>query len=157
VFTLYNISLWLHITAAVVGLGATFALSIGYPLALKLDPHYMPFVHHLSMNINRKLASPALLILIATGIYQALDSDTMDEPWVGGTFLIALILGGLQGSYFAPTDKKLARMAEEELAGGATKLSDGYLARVQKEGTIGAVSGLLIVLAVFLMTVKPGS
>jgi hypothetical protein len=119
VFTLYNISLWLHISAAVVGLGATFALSIGYPLALKLDAHYMPFVHHLSMNINRKLASPALLILIATGIYQALDSDTMDEPWVGGTFLIALILGGLQGSYFIPTDRKLAKMAEGELAGGA--------------------------------------
>jgi hypothetical protein len=48
-------------------------------------------------------------------------------------------------------------MAEGELAGGATKLSDDYLARVQKEGTIGAVSGFLIVLAVFLMTVKPGS
>ena len=26
-------------------------------------------------------------------------------------------------------------MAEQELAGGATKLSDDYLARVQKEGT----------------------
>ena len=30
----------------------------------------MPFVHHLSMDINRKLASPALLVLIATGIYR---------------------------------------------------------------------------------------
>ena len=156
-FTLYNISLWIHISAAVVGLGATFALSIGYPLALKLDSHYMPFVHHLSMNINRKLASPALLILIATGIYQALDSDTMDEPWVGATFLIALILGGLQGSYFVPTDKKLAAMAEKELAGGADKLSDDYLRQVQREGTIGAVTGLLIVVALFLMTIKPGS
>ena len=38
VFTLYNISLWLHISAAVVGLGATFALSIGFPLALKIGP-----------------------------------------------------------------------------------------------------------------------
>ncbi len=156
-FTLYNISLWLHISAAVVGLGATFALSIGYPLALKLDARYMPFIHRMNMEVLRKLASPALLLIVVTGIYQALDSDTMDEAWVGGTFLIALILGGLQGSYFVPTDKKLAKMAEEELAGGATKLSDDYLARVQKEGTIGAVTGFLIVLAVFLMTVKPGS
>jgi hypothetical protein len=157
VFTLYNISLWLHITAAVVGLGATFALSVGYPLALKLDARYMPFVHHLSLNIIRKLASPALLVLIVTGIYQALDSETMDEPWTGGTLLIALILGGMQGAYFVPTDKKLAAMAEQELAGGATKLSDDYLRQVQREGTWGAVSGFLIVLAVFLMTVKPGS
>jgi hypothetical protein len=157
VFTLYNILKWLHISGAVVGLGATFALSIAYPLALKLDARYMPFVHHLSRDVQRKLASPALLLLIATGIYLAIDSDRMDEPWVGGTFLIALILGGLQGSYFIPTDKKLAAMAEQELAGGATKLSDDYLGRVQKEGTVGAVSGFLIVLAVFLMTVKPGS
>jgi hypothetical protein len=157
VFTLYNILKWVHISGAVVGLGATFALSIAYPLALKLDARYMPFVHHLSMNVQRKLASPALLVLIASGIYLALDSDRMDEAWVGGTFLIALILGGMQGSYFIPTDRKLAAQAEQELAGGATKLSDDYLGKVQREGTIGAISGFLIVLAVFLMTVKPGS
>lgn len=156
-FTLYNISLWLHITAAVVGLGATFALSVGYPLALKLDARYMPFVHHLSRDVNRKLASPALLVLIVTGIYQAADSDTFDEPWVGASFLIAIILGGLQGGYFVPTDKRLAAMSERELAGGATTLSQDYLRQVQREGTIGAVTGLLIVIAVFLMTVKPGS
>ena len=153
----YDIVKWLHISGAVVGLGATFALAIAFPLALRTDPRNLPFVHRLSLDVNRKLASPALLLLIATGIYLAIDSDRMDEPWVGGTFLIALILGGMQGSYFIPTDKKLAKQAEEELAGGATKLSDDYLARVQKEGTIGAVSGFLIVLAVFLMTVKPGS
>lgn len=156
-FTLYNISLWLHISAAVVGLGATFALSIGFPLALKLDARYLPFVHHLSMNINRKLASPALLILIVTGVYQALDADSMDEAWVGATFLIALILGGLQGSYFIPTDKKLAALAEKELAAGATTLSEEYQRKAQREGAIGAVAGVLIIVAVFLMTVKPGS
>ena len=81
-FSLYNLSLWLHISAAVVGLGATFALSVGFPLALKLDARYLPFVHHLSMDINRKLASPALGLLIVTGIYQGVDSDRMDEPWI---------------------------------------------------------------------------
>src|SRR3954471_3474380 len=100
VFNLYSISLWLHISAAVVGLGATFALSVGFPLALKLDPRYLPFVHHLSSNVNRKLASPALLVLVLTGISQAVDADSMDEPWVGATFLIVIILGGLQGAYF---------------------------------------------------------
>ena len=76
VFTLYSISLWLHISAAIVGLGATFALAVGFPLALKLDARYLPFVHHLSLDVNRKLASPALLVLIITGIYQAIDGDS---------------------------------------------------------------------------------
>jgi uncharacterized membrane protein len=158
VFNLYSISLWLHISAAIVGLGATFALAVGFPLALKLDPKYLPFVHHLSLNVNRKLASPALLVLILTGIYQALDEDiSLDQPWVGATILIAIILGGLQGGYFVPTDKKLAALAEKELATGATTLSDDYQRQAQREGGIGALAGFLIILAVFLMVTKPGA
>jgi uncharacterized membrane protein len=157
VFNLYSISLWLHISAAVVGLGATFALAVGFPLALKLDAKYLPFVHHLSMNVNRKLASPALLVLIVTGIYQANDTDSLDQPWIGATFLIAFILGGLQGGYFVPTDKKLAAMAEKELAAGATTLSDDYQRQAQREGGIGALAGFLIIVAVFLMVTKPGA
>ena len=155
--SLYNISLWLHISSAVVGLGATFALAVGFPLALKLDARYLPFVHHLSMNVNRKLASPALLLLIITGIYQGVDSDTMGKPWLGITFAIAIVLGGLQGSYFVPTDKKLAAMAEMELADGATTLSEDYQRQAQREGAIGALAGFLIIVAVFLMVVKPGN
>jgi hypothetical protein len=157
VFNLYSISLWLHISAAVVGLGATFALAVGFPLALRLDAKYLPFVHHLNLDVTRKLASPALLVLIITGVYQAIDADSMDQPWVGGTFLIALILGGLQGGYFIPTDKKLAAMAEKELAAGATTLSDDYQRQAQREGGIGTVAGILIIVAVFLMVTKPGA
>jgi Predicted integral membrane protein (DUF2269) len=157
VFNLYSISLWLHITAAVVGFGATFALAIAFPLALKLDARYLPFVHHLSLNIIRKLASPALAVLIVTGIYQGVDSDAMDQPWIGLTFLIALILGGLQGAYFIPTDKKLAAMAEKELAAGATTLSEDYQRQAQREGGIGTAAGILIIIAVFLMVTKPGA
>ena len=156
-FSLYNISLWLHISAAIVGLGATFALAVGFPLALKLDAKYLPFVHHLSLNVNRKLASPALLVLIITGFYQAIDADSLDQPWVGATILIAIILGGLQGGYFVPTDKKLAAMAEKELATGATTLSDDYQRQAQREGGIGTVAGILIIIAVFLMVTKPGA
>ena len=50
----------------------------------------------------------------------------MSDPWVGATFLIVIVLGALQGAYFARTDRRLAAMAEQELAGGATKLSDDY-------------------------------
>jgi hypothetical protein len=157
VFNLYSISLWLHISAAVVGLGATFALAVGFPLALRLDAKYLPFVHHLSLDINRKLASPALLVLIVTGFYQAIDADSLDQPWIGATILIAIILGGLQGGYFVPTDKKLAAMAEKELAAGATTLSDDYQRQAQREGGIGAFAGFLIIVAVFLMVIKPGA
>ena len=80
----------------------------------------------------------------------------MDKPWLGITFVIAIVLGGLQGAYFSPTDKKLAAMAEKELADGATTLSEDYQRRAQREGGIGALAGLLIIVAVFLVVIKPG-
>ena len=156
-FSLYNLSLWLHISSAVVGLGATFALAVGFPLALRLGPQNMPFVHHLSLEVTRKLASPALLVLIITGIYQGVKIHSMDKPWLGITFVIAIVLGGLQGAYFSPTDKRLAAMAEQELADGATTLSEDYQRQAQREGTMGAVAGGLIILAVLLMVTKPGA
>jgi hypothetical protein len=152
---LYTLSLWLHITSAVVGLGATFALSVAFPLALKLDARYMPFIHRMNMDVIRKLASPALLLIIITGIYQGVDHDLMGEAWLGITFAITIVLGGLQGAYFVPTDRKLAAMAEKELADGATTLSEDYQRQAQREGTMGAVAGLLVVLAVFFMVTKP--
>ena len=156
--SLYSISVWLHVSAAVVGLGATFALSVGYPLALRMDPRNLPYMHHLSLEINRKLAGPSLLIIIITGIFQVIDGDlSFGDPWISGTFVIVIVLGGLQGSYFIPTDRKLAAMAEKELAAGATTLSDDYLKQAQREGSIGALAGLLIVAAVFLMITKVGA
>jgi uncharacterized membrane protein len=156
--TLHSLSLWIHISAAVVGLGATFALAIGFPLALKLDARYLPFVHHLSLNVNRKLASPALLIVLLTGIYQTADGNfSMGDPWISATFVIVIVLGGLQGAYFIPTDRKLAALAEKELATGATTLSEDYQRQAQREGGLGALAGVLIIVAVFLMVTKPGA
>jgi len=156
--TFHSILVFIHVTAAVVGLGATFALAVGFPLAVRLgDPRLMPFVHKLSLEVTRKLASPALLLILITGIWQAVDGDfDFGAPWISGAFVIVLALGGLQGAYFTPTDRKLAAMAEKELADGATELSADYQKQAQREGAIGALAGLLIVLAVFLMVTKPG-
>jgi hypothetical protein len=156
---LETISLFLHISAVVVGLGATFALAVGFPLVLKLgEPRNFPFVHHLSHTVTQRLASPALLVVLITGIFQVAHSDAyeMSDPWVSATFLILSVIGGLQGGYFMRTDRKLAAMAEQELAGGATRLSEDYTRQANREGGIGALTGLLILIAIFLMVTKPG-
>jgi uncharacterized membrane protein len=156
---LETISLFLHISAAVVGLGATFALSVGFPLALKLgQPSNLPFIHHLSRTILQRLASPALVVILITGIFQVAHGNVFDfsDAWISAGFLIVIILGGLQGAYFIPTDRKLAAMAEKELAGGATELSAEYQKAASREGAIGALAGFLILLVVFLMVTKPG-
>ena len=51
-------------------------------------------------------------------------------------------------------------MVERELAaaaGGETTLSDHYQRGARREGIVGAVMGVLIVVAIFLMVTKPGA
>jgi uncharacterized membrane protein len=150
----YEISLWLHITAAVVGLGATFAEAIAFQVALKMDPRVMPFVHRMQRTINQRLANPALLLILITGIYQVSDGNwSFGDAWIS-------VLGGLLGAYFIPTDKRLEAQAAEEVAAagpGPVQFSQGYLDKLKQEGLVGTLSGLLIVVAIFLMVVKPGA
>ena len=158
----YNISLWIHISAAVVGLGATFAEAIAFQVAMRMDPRVMPYVHRLQRAINQRLANPALLIILITGIIQVLDKDYIDfgDAWISATFVILIILGGLLGGYFIPTDKRLEAQSAAEVAAagdGPVEYSQGYLDKLRQEGLVGTISGLLIIAAVFLMVVKPGA
>jgi uncharacterized membrane protein len=156
--SLYTISLWLHISAAVVGLGATFALAVAFPVALQMDQRHLPYTHRLSRVVGTWFANPALLVLLITGIYQALDADiSLGEPWISGAFVIIILLGGLQGAYFTPTDRKLEALAAREIAGGATELSEDYQRQARREGVLGAVAGVLTIIAIFLMVTKVGS
>ena len=157
----YNISLWLHITAAVVGQGATFAEAIAFQIALKMDPRVMPYVHRLQRAINQRLANPALLIILITGIYQVSEGNwSFGDAWISATFVILIVLGGLLGAYFIPTDKRLEAQSAAEVAAagdGPVEYSAGYLEKLKQEGLVGMISGLLIVAAIFLMVVKPGA
>ena len=153
----YSISVFLHVTAVVVGFGATFALALAFPLALKMGAVHLPYMHAVSLAINQRFVGPAMVVILATGIYQTSDGDWgFGSFWISATFLIVIILGALTGAYFIPTDRKLGERAEREVAetGG---VSDEYRRLAQREGGIGALAGLLIVIAVFLMITKPGA
>jgi uncharacterized membrane protein len=159
----YNVSLWIHICAAVVGLGATFAEAILFQVAMRMDPRNMPFVHRAQRAINQRLANPALLVILVTGVIQVLDSDYIDfsDAWISASFVIIIVLGGLLGGYFIPTDKKLEAQAAEEIAAagptGEVQFSQGYLEKLKQEGLVGTLSGVLIIVVIFLMVVKPGA
>lgn len=158
--TSYELSVFLHITAAVVGFGATFAESIMFPVAMQLDKRHLPYVHRLQLAINQYFATPALVIVLATGFYQVSEHDfEFGDFWLSGTMTIVLIIGGLLGAYFIPADRRLGPMVQAEIdAGGDGEitLSQEYLRKSRTEGIVGAITGLLIVAAIYLMVTKPG-
>ena len=154
--TFYDISVFVHVSAVVVGFGATFAEAIMFPVAMKTGKQHLPYVHRLQLAINQRMATPALALIIITGIYQTADRWEFSDFWISATFLIALILGGLNGAYFIPSDRRLAPMVERDLAAGGEP-SEAYLAQAKRQGNVGALAGVLVLIAIFLMVTKPGA
>jgi hypothetical protein len=154
--TFYDVSVWLHVSAVVVGFGATFAESITFPIAMKMDVRHLPFVHKLGIAINQQMASPALALIIITGIYQTADRWEFSQFWISATFLIALILGGLNGAYFIPRERRLLAQIERELAESGEPSAD-YQRKARQLGMVGALAGLLVLLAIFFMVTKLGA
>jgi uncharacterized membrane protein len=156
----FEVSLWLHITAVVVGFGATFAEALMFPVAMKLDARHLPYVHRLQLAINQYLATPALAIVLLTGFYQVADADfELGKFWLSASILILVVIGGLLGGYFIPTDRRLIPMVESELAAagdGPVELSQEYQAAAKREGIVGTITGVLLVIVIFLMVTKPG-
>lgn len=155
--SLYEISVFVHISAVVVGFGATFAEAIMFPVAMKAGVRHLPYVHQLQLAINQRFAGPALGLIVVTGIYQTIDGDWgFGSFWISATFLIAIALGAMNGAYFVPTDRKLTVQAQREID-ETGNVSDDYQAQARREGVMGAIAGLLVILAIFLMVTKPGA
>jgi uncharacterized membrane protein len=156
----YEVSLIAHITAAIVGLGATFAESLTFPVAIRLDPRHLPFKHRLQFAINLYLALPALVVLLPTGIYQASEAGyDLGAFWLAAAMGIVVLLALMIGTYFIPEDRRLEAMVERDIAaagGGEVKLSADYRRRVLIEEWLGHLAGLLVIAAVYLMVAKPG-
>jgi uncharacterized membrane protein len=153
--TAYNVSIFIHVSAVVIGFGATFAEAVTFPVAMKLDKRHLPYVHRLQLFINQRLATPALVVIILTGFYQVSKGNwSMGDFWISATLAIAIVLGGLLGAYFIPTDRKLGAQIERELAAGGEPSQD-YMRQMRREGVVGTITGILILLAIFLMVTKP--
>jgi ABC-type amino acid transport system permease subunit len=124
----YDVSLFLHITAIVIGLGSTFAEGLTFPVAMRLDPRHLPYKHRLQLAVHRFLTLPALVVVLATGFYQVAELDShLGEFWLSGALAIVIVLAGLIGAYFIPEDRRLEAMVKRDIAasgGGAVSLSD---------------------------------
>jgi uncharacterized membrane protein len=158
--TSYEFSLFLHITAVVVGFGATFAESVMFPVAMKLSPRHLPYVHRLQLTINQFFAVPALVVVLATGFYQVSDRDwEFGDFWLSATFAIVIVIAAVNIFYFIPADRRLGPMVAREIAAAGDAeivLSESYRRQSMIEGVAGSILGVLLVAAIFLMVTKPG-
>jgi Predicted integral membrane protein (DUF2269) len=161
--TNYDFSVFLHVTAVVVGFGATFAESVFFPVAMRMSARNLPYVHRLQLVINQFFVLPALVIVVATGIYQMSEGDwDYGDLWVSGTLTIVVIIALTILFFFIPIDRRLLPMIEKAVADAGDRelqledLPKEYARWGRLEGLVGSLLGILLIVAIYFMVTKPG-
>ena len=151
-FTFYDVVLSIHILAVVIAFGVVFS----YPLldaTLKRAGVELAAVHRMHVTLATRLIQPAMTIVLLAGLYLALDRFSLGDAWISATFAILIVLFALMGAVLIPTDKRLAELAPR---GGAAPSAE-YEAASRQAALFGSIALLLVVVAVFVMTLKPGA
>ncbi|MEY2514098.1 MAG: hypothetical protein QOJ89_1456 [bacterium] len=154
--TFYDFVLAIHILAVVIAFGVVFSYPVLDATFKRSNPDAIASLHRLHLALASKVITPAMVVVLLAGLYLALDRWSLGDPWISATFAILFILFGLVGGVLTPTDKRLAELAERDARTGAGPSSD-YLAEQRKADLFGSVALLLVVVAIVLMTVKPGA
>jgi uncharacterized membrane protein len=153
--TFYSVVLAVHIMAVVIAFGTTFAYPAFMPWARRNHPAAMPVIHELSGRLGRLVMSPAMVVVLACGIYLASDADVWSESWVSVPLVILVVIGGLGGMFFAPNERKLGELARRDLADGAGELSAEYDDLFRRVAVGGFATMALVLIAIFFMVAKP--
>jgi uncharacterized membrane protein len=152
----YDVVLFVHVLAVVLAFGVVFTYPLLDAYARRVSPGDLVVLHRFQVVLTRRLITPAMVVVLAAGLYLALDRWSLGDPWISSTLTILIVIFGLVGAVLTPTEKRLAELAEaDRQAGGGP--SEAYEAQARKHATFGGFSLLLIVVAIFLMTVKPGA
>jgi uncharacterized membrane protein len=157
----YNIVVFVHISAAIIAFGVTFA----YPIvdAILHRPgnlKHLGWWHRVQAEVGQKLITISATVLLIAGIYLAADGPyDFGSTFVSIGIVIIVVLLGLGGAFFSPTERRAAELAERDIAAAGAdqevRLSDEYQAVAQRLKVAGIASSLLILVAVFLMVNKP--
>ncbi len=155
----YDVVLAIHIMAVVIAFGWTFSLPIVYALATKRDPRSLPLLHRIEIVVSRFLVNPALLVIVAAGIYLASDGHLWSQFFVQWGLAAVIVIGGLVGAVLIPAsrhaEETVARDLETWAGQGEFVASAEYLAVTRRLNIVGSLASGLVLLTILFMTIKP--
>jgi uncharacterized membrane protein len=158
--TLYNVILFVHIAAAVIAFGGTF--TYGLVQAILTRPgqqRHIPFWHGVQHEIGNKMITPGAVVILAAGIYLVSAGNyDFSQAFVTIGVIIIVVLLGLGHGFFSPTEVRAAEVAERDIEAAGTGevvLSEEYGALAKRLAIVGISANLLILVAIFLMVIKP--
>jgi hypothetical protein len=150
----------IHIAAAVIAFGVTFAYPLFLAVGARMDPRAMPWFHRTQGVIGTRLISPGLLVVIIAGIYLASKEHMWHAFYVQWGLAVAVVIGALGGAFFTPSERKLSALAERDIAAageGEVAWSEEYKAVLSRVRVVGVGVNLLVLVTIYLMTVHSGA
>jgi hypothetical protein len=149
----YGIGLFIHVLAVVVAFGPTFAYGFVFSV-LPRYPRSAPALFEAIRKVDDYLVNPAMFVVLLAGIYLLADGHwSGSEAFIAVGFVAIVVLMGLQHAFFRPQGRKAQELAERDLAAGTFSVEFEEISR--RLGTVGPIAGLIVVVTIFFMTVKP--
>ncbi len=156
----YNVVIFIHICAAMIAFGVTFA----YPVvdAMLRRPgnlRHLGWWLEVRATIGSKLITYSAVVLLLAGIYLASAGPfSFSSTFVSIGFAIVIVLLGLGGAFLTPQERRAAELAKRDIAAagdGEITLSPEYQAVIARLNAAGAFAWLLVLAAIFVMVMKP--
>lgn len=163
--TFYTFVLAVHIAAIVIAFGVTFAYPVMYAVGIRAEPRSMPGLHRIQDTVGKLVISPFIALALLAGIYLASKLHVWSDFYVQWGLGAIVVLGGLGGAFFAPRERRLAELAERDIA-AADQTSPGerdivfgaeYKAVRKQVLTVGLAANALILLTIYFMTAQTGA
>jgi uncharacterized membrane protein len=152
----YDVVLSVHILAVVVAFGATFAYPVLDAVARRTSVAELATLHRFQTVLTRRVISPAMGVILLAGVYLTLDRWDFAEPWIGAAFAILIVLFGMVGGLLAPTERRCAQLAQRDADAGQQRSAE-YDDQARLMARYGAIAAVLVIVAIFVMTTKPGA
>lgn len=156
----YDVLLFFHIAAVVVGFGPTFAYGFFQAVAARSGMRASLGVTRAIVAWHTTGLTICMVIVFLSGMYLAsYDYWSYGDFFISWGFVAILILFGLVHAYFLPNDKRMVVMLEQEVAKPGGGESTEPPAAITEHGAriarVGIATGVLIILTIYVMTAKP--
>lgn len=155
---LYDLGVFVHIAAVVIAFGPTFAYPFFQTTVERLSPRSVPAMFRAMHASSRYLVTPGLLVVLASGVYLTFDGWDFDQLFVVVGLSIVAALMILGAAFFDRHEARLIELSERDVRACDTdevQLSQEYWQVSKRFARVGGAASVLVVAALFFMTVKP--
>jgi hypothetical protein len=155
--TFYTFVLAVHIAAIVIAFGVTFAYPVMYAVGVRAEPRSMPGLHRIQDQVGKRVISPFMGLALLAGIYLASKLHVWSDFYVQWGLGVIIVLGALGGAFFAPRERRLAELAERDVAAsgdGEVVFGEEYKALRKQLFAVNLLANVLVLLTIYFMTAE---